>query len=114
MNRVSTLVAIKLLHTIIWAFFVTCILAVPVAALERRFDWVAALTVLVLMECLILALNRRRCPLTDLAAKYTDDRADNFDIYLPRTLARHNQAIFGTLFVCGELVALWCWLSRAR
>jgi len=62
------------------------------------------------MECLILALNGGRCPLTDLAARYTNHRADNFDIFLPRWLARRNKEIFGTLFVCGELIALWCWL----
>jgi hypothetical protein len=29
-----------------------------------------------------------RCPLTGIAARYTDDRRDNFDIYLPPWLAR--------------------------
>ena len=43
-----------------------------------------------------------------LAARFTYDRADNFDIYLPKLLARHNQAILGTLFVIGELIVLWC------
>jgi hypothetical protein len=56
-------------------------------------------------------LNRRRCPLTGLAAHYTSDRGDAFDIYLPNWLARHNQAIFGTLFVVNELIVLWRWLS---
>jgi hypothetical protein len=105
------LVAIKLLHTAIWAFFVACILALPLAAALRRFDWALLLSVLVLIECGVLALNRRRCPLTGLAAHYTSDRGDAFDIYLPNWLARHNQAIFGTLFVVNELIVLWRWLS---
>ena len=54
------------------------------------------------------------CPLSDLAARYTDDRASNFDIYLPNWLASHNKAIFGTLFVVNELIVLWCWLKRPR
>jgi hypothetical protein len=41
--------------------------------------------------------------LADLAARYTMDRAENFDIYLPLWLARHNKTIFGTIFVAGEL-----------
>jgi hypothetical protein len=45
-----------------------------------------------------------------LAAQFTDSNADNFDIYLPNWLARHNKAIFGVLFVAGELVVLGCWL----
>ena len=70
------------------------------------------LTVLVVGECLVLAVNRGRCPLTDLAARCTDERAANFDIYLPEWLARHNKSIFGFLFVAGELVLLWRWVRR--
>ena len=56
--------------------------------------------------------NRGRCPLTGVAAKFTEDRADNFDIYLPIWLARHNKTIFGSLFLIGELSVLGCWLKR--
>ena len=49
---------------------------------------------------------------TDLAARYTEDRAANFDIYLPEWLARNNKAIFGTLFAVNELIVLWRWLAR--
>ena len=55
----------------------------------------------VAVEVVILALNRMRCPLTNVAERYTDDRRDNFDIYLPLWLARYNKQIFGTLFVAG-------------
>ena len=50
--------------------------------------------------------------LSDLAARFTDDRAHNFDIYLPNWLAQHNKVIFGALFVAGELVVLGCWLRE--
>jgi hypothetical protein len=108
------LAAIKLLHTVIWAFLAAIILALPVAGMLRRFRWAAILTVIVLLECAVLAANGGRCPLSDLAARYTDERASNFDIYLPNWLASHNKAIFGTLFVISELIVLWCWLKRAR
>ena len=101
------LTAIKFFHTAIWAVFAGCILALPITGLIHRFDWAAALTVLILVECGVLALNGGRCPLTDLAAHFTNERADNFDIYLPKWLARHNKTIFGTLFVVNELVVLW-------
>jgi hypothetical protein len=52
--------------------------------------------------------------LTDLAARNTEERADNFDIYQPLWLARHNQAIFGTLFVAGELFLLGRWLTSGK
>ncbi len=59
-----------------------------------------------------VGLVRWRCALTDVAARYTDGRADNFDIYLPRWLARHNKELFGGIFVAGLLVLLWRWLRR--
>ena len=107
------LTAIKLLHTAIWAFLAGSILALPVLGVLQRFRWAAILTIVVLLECCILAINGGRCPLTDLAARYTVDRASNFDIYLPNWLAKHNKVIFGSLFVFGELVLLWCWNSPA-
>ena len=70
---------------------------------------VAWLTGLVLVEILVLLLHGWQCPLTRLAARQTDDRRDNFDIYLPEWLARHNKALFGSLFVLGEIVVILRW-----
>jgi hypothetical protein len=103
------LVAVKVLHTVVWAFFAGCILALPVAALAGRFALAGWLALAVLGEVAVLLLNRWRCPLTDVAARYTEVRRDNFDIFLPRWLARYNKQVFGTLFVLGGLVALWAW-----
>ncbi len=104
------LVAIKLLHSVVWLFFASCIVAIPGAAMRGLFSLAAILSGLVLVECVVLAVNRGRCPFTDMAERYTDERADNFDIYLPLWLARHNKSIFGMLFVIGELVLLGQWL----
>ncbi len=108
---VRVLVAIKLLHTAVWALLAGCILALPTTGLLHLFDWAIILTVIIVVECAVLALNKGRCPLTNLAARFTEDRADNFDIYLPNWVARHNKAIFGTLFVVNELIVLWFWLK---
>ncbi len=106
------LVAIKLLHTAIWAFFAGCIVAIPIAGAFRQFYWASVLTCLVLIECAVLALNRGHCPLTSLAGRYTEERTENFDIYLPRWLARHNKAIFGTLFAVAILFVFGQYLRR--
>jgi hypothetical protein len=98
---------IKLLHTAIWAFFVACIVGLPLAGFLRRFDWALILTALILVECGVLAVNGGRCPLTDVAARFSPDRHDAFDIYLPGWLARRNRVIFGSIFVLGELFVLW-------
>lgn len=109
--QVSPLVKIELLHTVVWFFFVSCILAIPIARVIHRFRLAAALTVIVLIECVVLVANHFRCPLTNLAALYTADRMPNFDIYLPAWLARNNQIVFGALFVAAVLFALWEWMS---
>ena len=108
----SKLVAIRLAHTAVWAGMAGCILALPVAAWRGQFRLAFLLSAVVFGECAVLAMNRGRCPLTTIAARYSDERADNFDIYLPNWLARYNKQIFGTLFAAGEVFLLCCWWAR--
>ena len=110
----AALVAIRIIHTIIWGLFVACIFAAPAAALRGRFRLGAILSAIVLLECLVLAVNGGRCPLTDVAARFTTERGPNFDIYLPAWFARWNKAIFGTLFAAGEAVLAGCWALQRR
>ena len=107
------LTAIRLLHTVIWALLAGCILALPVLAVLSQFRWATIISIVVLLECTVLAINGGRCPLTDLASRFTVDRNPNFDIYLPNWLAEHNKFIFGCLFIAGELAVVAYWL-RAR
>ena len=102
---------IKLIHTVAWAFFAGCILALPVVAWRGQFRLALVLIGIVLVEVAILAVNRMRCPLTDVAARFTDERQDNFDIYLPLWLARYNKLIFGSLFVGGLLFTWVRWMG---
>jgi len=100
------LLAVKLLHTAVWAVFAGCILAIPVLAWQGRFGAATILAVLVLGEVVVLSFNRWSCPLTVVAARYTDDRRANFDIYLPEWLARYNKQIFGPLYIGGVVYAV--------
>ena len=106
----STLTAIKVGHTAVWVFFVACILAIPVFTASSHFALAALFTAIVALEVVVLALNGMRCPLTGVAARYTDDRRANFDIYLPEWLARNNKHIFGTLYAIATLFLLVRWL----
>lgn len=103
---------VRTIHTIVWAFFVSMILLVPILAWLGHFIWSAAAGGMVMLEGLILLFNKGHCPLTDVAAKYTDDRRANFDIYLPEWLAKYNKSIFTTLFVIGVGIAVWRWFVR--
>jgi hypothetical protein len=106
------LTAIKTLHTLVWALLAGAIVALPFLAWRGNFRWAAILSVVVLIECGVLVVNGWRCPLTNLAAKYTVDRAPNFDIYMPQWLAKHNKTIFGALFVVNEAIVLFAWLRN--
>ena len=112
-KHLYTLRAVKLAHTLIWVFFVLCIIGIPVYGHRDNFLVAGILFFLVLLECLVLAINRMRCPLTEVAARYTYSRQDNFDIYLPLWIARYNKEIFGTLFVAGSGYALFRWVTAS-
>ena len=112
MTDERALALIKAFHTVAWAFFVACILGIYYYSRAGRLLAACVLIGVVMGECAILACNGMKCPLTRIAAKYTDDRRDNFDIYLPLWLARYNKEIFGTLFVGGIVFTLLAWLLR--
>jgi hypothetical protein len=109
--QIHSLRTVKLLHTAAWTFFAGCIVLIPVAAWYERYVAVLVMAGFVFIETLMLALNDWKCPLTRVAARYTQDRNDNFDIYLPLWLARYNKEIFGPLFVLGLVFALARWFE---
>lgn len=109
LSPAAALQVIRLLHTLVWAALVAVILAIPVAAWQRRFGLMLGLAAVIVGEGLVLALNQGRCPLTNVAARYTTDRSDNFDIYLPRFVARYNKVIFSALYLAGLGFGLLRW-----
>ena len=106
------LVAVKIVHTVVWAFFVLCIAAIPLLTWRGEYVTATWFAGIVFVEVLVIVLNRRRCPLTPLAARYTEDRRANFDIFLPEWLARHNQTIFGALYLAGVAYLVLSWAAQ--
>jgi hypothetical protein len=105
----TTLVVIKVMHTFVWAIFVACIVAIPIMSWLGRHSAAAWFAAIVAAECIVLVVNKMRCPLTSVAARYTEDRSANFDIYLPQWLARHNKLIFGALYLAGIVYFVVRW-----
>ena len=95
---------VKLAHTVVWAILAGCVVAIPALAWLGRDGAARILILVVLAEVLVLIANDGRCPLTAVAARYTGDRRDNFDIYLPEWLARYNKLIFGSIYMLGVAV----------
>lgn len=98
---------IKIVHTLVWAVMASAVFYVFYAGITKTFGLMLWLSVgLVLMETVVLLINKWRCPLTPIAMKYTSDRRENFDIYLPEWLAKHNKLIFGMTFLAGLILVI--------
>jgi hypothetical protein len=54
MDAGTALVLVKIVHTVVWAFLATCILAIPVAALVGRLRVAALLSAIVVAEVAVL------------------------------------------------------------
>ena len=107
MKRTHKLLAIKLLHTLIWAFLVVVIFYVLYSGIYDKvttYTWIGI--GLVLLEGLVLLVFKMFCPLTLVARQYSDSEKDNFDIFLPDWLAKHNKLIFTTIFIIALLLVL--------
>jgi hypothetical protein len=70
---------------------------------DIRF-WIPAS--LLILESIVLVLNRWKCPITGMAERFTAERKANFDIYLPEWLARYNKEIFTVLIILETVVVL--------
>ena len=94
------LTLIKLIHTLIWLFFNVIIFYMLYAVIINKIDmslWICLS--IVVMEGIILLIFKRSCPVTLIARHYSSSAKDNFDIYLPNWLARHNKTIYSIIMV---------------
>ncbi|MBU4054174.1 MAG: hypothetical protein KKA41_07365 [Proteobacteria bacterium] len=105
---------VKTVHSVIWAFLASCVVAIPFFAWHGEYSIASWLIGIVFIEVAIIAIFGGHCPLTGIAARYTIDRRDNFDIYLPEWLARNNKLIFGSLYVIGVMITVVLWFVQSR
>lgn len=107
-NQIFKLFVLKLIHTFIWLIFAVAIFYVLFSGI---FNIVNTLTWacigLVIGEGIVLIIFKMFCPLTLLAKKYSNSDKDNFDIFLPNWLARHNKLIFTAIFIISLLIVLF-------
>ena len=107
MNEIKLLI-VKIIHTIVWLFFNVVIFYLLYAVIVNKIDkWVWICIGLVLIEGLVLLLFKMFCPLTIIARKYSDSTKDNFDIFLPNWLAKHNKLIYTSIFVVAILILIY-------
>lgn len=100
MTPQSKLILVKIVHTLIWIFFNFVLFYLLYAVILNTINkWVWMGIGLIVMEGFVLLFFKMMCPLTIIARKYSDSTKDNFDIYLPNWLAKHNKLIYTTLFI---------------
>lgn len=99
---------VKLVHTIIWLFYVLIICYILYAGIYNKiniYTWIAIS--LVIIEGIILTIFKGKCPFTILGYKYTNNSEIGFDIFLPKWLAKNNKVIFTIIFVIGILIIIY-------
>lgn len=107
-SSTSKLLIIKVVHTVIWAFFVLTLMYILYSAIIDRitlYTWTAIM--LIVLEGVVLLINGWRCPLTTLGEKYTEQTEVGFDIFLPRWVAKNNKLIFTTIYIIGILLVVY-------
>lgn len=111
--KIDKLLIIKIIHTIVWLFFNVVIFYLLYAVLINRIDyWVWICIGLVVLEGLVLLTFKMFCPLTVMARKYSDSTKDNFDIFLPNWLAKHNKLIYTSIFGLAILILIYRLISN--
>ena len=99
---------IRLVHTLIWIFFVLVIGYILYAGIFDALGiWVWLAIGSIILEGVILKLNHGSCPLTPIATRYTSRIDDSFDIFLPNWLAKHNKIIFGSISFLGVVIVIY-------
>lgn len=107
MSDKSKLILIKSLHSIIWLIMASASFYILYSGITNTTSILLWISIGLLgIETLILLFNKWTCPLTPIARKYTTNRQPDFDIYLPKVIAKHNKQIFGTIFVIGLILVI--------
>lgn len=113
MHQLQKLNLIKILHTVIWLFYNVVIFYFAYSVWIFRIDaWTWICLGLILLEGIILLVFNKICPVTILARRYSHSEKDNFDIYLPNWLAKHNKLIYTTIVVVFTLLLVVRLVSR--
>jgi hypothetical protein len=99
---------IKIFHSLIWVVMVAAIFCILYAGITETYNvflWISL--GLMALEGVTLMINKGSCPLTIVAKTTKKDYKDGDDIFLPKWLAIHNKAVFGSLLVLGLLILLY-------
>ena len=106
-NNSQKLFWIRLFHTVIIAGMTTFILYVFYAGLSgTRGNFLIVSITAVVIEGIVLLLNKGQCPLTKWAIKYGDNHKRFFDSFLPKRITPFVVPGLTVIFLVGLVLVL--------
>ena len=98
---------IKLVHSAIFFIMTTCVVILFYTGIMNRLSgWTIIAFVLILIEGIVLILNKWQCPLTIWAEKLGAADGSVTNIFLPRWLADRLFSICAPLFVIACIILI--------
>jgi len=96
---------IKLIHTAILIFMSACIVYILYCGITKTYNWILVAAIgVVLMEGIVLIIYRWKCPLTELAKKYGDEKGRVTDMFFPQWFVPHVFQSCAVLFIIGLVI----------
>jgi hypothetical protein len=102
----NKLFLIKFVHSVVFWWQVACLAYLLYAGIARTFNIVVLIAIVsILINGLLLLLNKGRCPFTTLAENQGAKSGSVTDLFLPGCIARNIFRVSMPLF-CAEVVLL--------
>lgn len=103
-----SITTVKAAHSIIWVVMAAAVFYILYSGVTGVINEITYASLgLIIIEMIVLGLNKGACPLTNVAKNVKPDWKDGDDIFLPTWLAVHNKAVFGTLFAIGVALVIY-------
>ncbi|SPF42549.1 conserved membrane hypothetical protein [Candidatus Desulfosporosinus infrequens] len=108
MSNASKLLALKIVHTTIWVFYVSILVYMYYLVFLNKIDytfWIAVFSVC--LEATIVLIFGWKCPLTVYMERYVEKNEVCSDIFLPQWLAKYNKNGYSILFFLCLILAIY-------
>ena len=97
--------AVKFIHSFVFWFQVACLSYLLYAGIARDINLYLIIPIAaILINGLLLMLNKGRCPFTNLAEKYGAEKGSVTDIFLPDIIARNIFRVSTPLYILEVVV----------
>lgn len=104
-NSQHKLLVVKLVHATLFILMSGCVVYTLYSGIARNYHWTLFLAIgVIVVDGMVLMLNKWQCPLTSLAKKLGDDTGRVTDIFFPAWFVPHVLRSYSALFTVAVLV----------